>query len=486
MGLQDWLTGQGDYLDQSNAALRASQLGTERGQEITQEALDRSIGFQQPYIDFGRESLTPLRQASEVGEYEAIMPEQLTEQQALSSPLYQLQKKRQEEDINKWAASRGGFGDTATVERLSEAGQILRATEIERQIQQGRLDRDERRGERAYESSLADKRFNNLLNLTDIGRTAANTASGATTAAGGQMAALESYGAGREAEIYNDRANLAMDYSPLNLGSDIIGSGLIPGAIGAGEAIFDAGKGIYDWATGAEDVAKGVGTAKAVEGAKDIAKGAGLLGGVSAAPSIMGGLGGLDALGALDTVGTGLGSAMEGYQLGNLGAEIGFQGGLAEGLGSQVAPEVANVAAQELGKTAGGEALKQSTGGFLAAITGSAAGALDAAALGTALGGVGAVLALDALFGGHATADLGLDFANWHGAGKEEQTKGYWDQIAAYQKQFGISQAQAIEMFNAQKLGDSADIVGGTGGALLAGIDLGAGGAFGGYATPYV
>jgi hypothetical protein len=165
--------------------------GIESSARIQSESGDRAIASQEKQFERLIELQEPFRTAGVES-----LPQLLSMSRAdiTKSPQFKLQQDEGEEGIDRAAAARGGFGNTATVERLGEFNRRLLSSE-------------------------SDKQYGRLLDLVNIGRGAATTqgAAGQTTgtnisnigtATGTNLANLEVLGAQNRASTYANIGNL--------------------------------------------------------------------------------------------------------------------------------------------------------------------------------------------------------------------------------------------------------------------------------------
>ena len=218
----DPITGKDDAMEMQQQGIEAQRRGEEAGIRELREAREQAVELQEPFRELGVGALEELGSEARRTPYSGgILPTEITPEQIKLSPLYQLQREEGEEAINRAAAARGGFGSTPTVERLGEFNRRLLANEAQRMTDDARMARGEQRLEREFDVRESGKQYQKLLDIVNIGRGAATTSGAATTAAGGQIASLESLGGARESAIRSQMGDIATDLSPINVGSDI-------------------------------------------------------------------------------------------------------------------------------------------------------------------------------------------------------------------------------------------------------------------------
>ena len=161
--------------------------------------LNQMLGLQEPFRQAGVGALPGLQSMSR---------ENLEPRDVKLSELYRLQQEEGEKSINRAAAGRGGFGSTATVERLSDFNRMLLAEEVERDY--------------ARQERTSDRQYGRLLDLVNVGRGAATTqgSAGISTGqgiantqmqGGNTLADLQSLQGSQRASTYANLAALPID-----------------------------------------------------------------------------------------------------------------------------------------------------------------------------------------------------------------------------------------------------------------------------------
>jgi len=148
---------------QSKAAEKAAKIQSRSAKAAISEeqaARDQAVELQKPFREMGLAAIPELQKLT----LEGMSPEDVQ-----LSELYKYQQEQGEESINRAAAARGGFGNTATVERIGEFNKSLLAEEIER---------------------TSNRQYGRLLDLVNIGRGAATTSGAAGTDAAGNISSL--------------------------------------------------------------------------------------------------------------------------------------------------------------------------------------------------------------------------------------------------------------------------------------------------------
>ena len=140
--------------------------------------LNQMLGLQEPFRQAGVGALPGLQSMSR---------ENLEPRDVKLSELYRLQQEEGEKSINRAAAGRGGFGSTATVERLSDFNRMLLAEEVERDY--------------ARQERTSDRQYGRLLDLVNVGRGAATTQGSAGISTGQGIANTQMQGGNTLADL---------------------------------------------------------------------------------------------------------------------------------------------------------------------------------------------------------------------------------------------------------------------------------------------
>lgn len=213
-------------------ASNSQKKGIENAKTDLNTGYDKAVGFQQPYVDAGKQTIGRLAEGVKAGgEFDKVF----TAADFETDPGYQFRQAEGQQAVERSAAARGGALSGAAIKASNEYGQGVASQEYQSAYQR-------------FNNNL-DGRFNRLASVAQMGQRAADNSTNLEAERGTNLGNLS---------INKGNVNAAKDMAYANAGANAIGAignaygggggGMFKGG-GGGSSISDyTGASYGDWA----------------------------------------------------------------------------------------------------------------------------------------------------------------------------------------------------------------------------------------------